>query len=51
MNIRDYFVSFLLFILTLNAIYCYYFLTLVLDAHINVNVNVNPEYNYTNIKL
>ena len=42
MNIQDYFLSLLLFILAIHIIYCYYFLTLMLDIY------EKQEYNYTN---
>jgi hypothetical protein len=42
MNIQDCFLSLLLFILAIHIIYCYYFLTLMLDIY------EKQEYNYTN---
>ena len=42
MNIQDYYLSLLLFILLIHITYCYYFLTLMLDIY------EKKEHNYTN---
>jgi len=50
MKFGDYLLSFLLFLLLLNIIYCYYFLKLVLDPYKNTKIytNTNNNYNYKN---